>query len=78
MASAPSAPGDLALSMADIHAVHEDWNSALRWLEVSAAVAPLPRKYRRKQREWIRRVRGTGADQRPRAHRRAPVLQPYD
>ena len=78
MASAPSAQGDLALSMADIHAVHEDWGAALRWLEVSAAVGPLPRRYRRKQREWIRRARGAGADQRPRARRRAPVLEPLE
>ena len=73
-----SPPGDLALSMADIHAVHEDWGAALRWLEVSAAVGPLPHAYRRKQRRWIRRARGADADQRPRARRRTPVLQPLD
>ena len=78
MASAPTAPGDLALSMADIHAAHEDWGAALRWLEVSAAVGPLPRKYRRKQRDWIRLVRGPLADQRPRAHRRTPALEPLE
>ena len=78
MASATSAPGDLALTMADIHAVHEDWGAALRWLEVSAAVAPLPRVYRRRQRDWIRRARGADADQRPRAGRRAPVLEPLE
>ena len=78
MASAPSAPGDLALSMADINATHEDWGSALRWLEVSAAVAPLPRPYRRKQRDWIRRARGAGADLNPRARRRAATLQPLE
>ena len=78
MASTRSAPGDLALSMADIHAVHEDWGAALRWLEVSAAVGPLPRAYRRKQRSWIRSARGPGADDRPRARRRSPELQPFD
>ncbi len=69
---------DLALSMADIHAVHEDWGTALRWLEVSAAVGPLPRRYRRKQRAWIRNARGPGGGDRPRARRRAPVLEPID
>ena len=77
MASA-GAPTDLALSMADIHATHEDWRAALRWLEVSAAVGPLPRKYRRKQRDWIRQVRGADADLRPRARRREPVLEPLE
>ena len=77
MASA-GAPSDLALSIADIHATHEDWGAALRWLEVSAAVAPLPRAYRRKQRSWIRRARGPEGGDQPRARRRAPVLEPLE
>jgi hypothetical protein len=78
MASAGAPNSDLALSMADIHAVCEDWGAALRWLEVSAAFGPLPRSYRRKQREWIRRARRTGADERPRSHRRTAVLEPLE